>query len=75
MKLVDSIVEINNEKYVLWFFEDEYKLYSCIHATPVEDWEKLQDEFGDDDMEYYCQFSSIFIYNYDELKENIEALE
>jgi len=74
MKLIDSIVEINNEKYVLWFFEDEYKLESCIHATPLEDWEKLQDEFGDD-MEYYCQFGSIFIYNYDELKENIEELE
>lgn len=72
--LVDSIVEINNEKYVLWYYEDEYKLESCIHATPLEDWEKLQQEFGDD-MDYYCQFVGIFIRDYDELKEDIEALE
>lgn len=69
----DSIVEIDGEKYVLWHYLDEYKVNESVHATPLEDWEKLQKEY-EDDMEYYQEFGGIFIYTYDDLKESIEEM-
>ena len=69
--LVDSIVEIKGEKYVLWHYIDAYKVNESLHATPLKDWKKLQKEY-EEDMEYYCQFSGIFIWSYNDLKESIE---
>ena len=72
--MFDSIVEINGIKYVLWHYMDEYKVNESVHATPLEDWVKLQKEYGDD-MEYYCEFAGIFVWDYDDLKESIEEME
>lgn len=73
MTLIDAIVEIKGEKYVLWHYLDEYKVNSSIHATPLKDWEKLQKEY-EGDMEEFQEFTGIFIYDYDYLKENIEEM-
>jgi hypothetical protein len=69
--IVDSVVEIKGENYVLWHYIDAYKVNESIFATPLKDWERLQKEY-EEDMETYCQFSSIFICSYEDMKESIE---
>ena len=69
--MIDAIVEIKGEKYVLWHYLDAYKVNDSVHATPLKDWEKLQKEY-DDDMDYYTEFAGIFVYTYDDVKEMIE---
>lgn len=74
MILVDAIVEIKGEKYVLWHYIDAYKVNESIHATKLEDWKKLHKEYEDDMECHYSQFGGIFIYTYNDLKESIEEM-
>ena len=74
MNLIDAIVEINGEKYVLWHYMDAYKVNESIHATPLKDWEKLYKEYEDDIESNFNEFGGIFIYSYDDLKESIEEM-
>lgn len=74
MDFSDAIVEIKGEKYVLWHHFDAYKVNESIFATPLKDWEKLQNEYEEFMEDSYCQFSSIGIVFYDDLKEMIEEV-
>jgi hypothetical protein len=71
--LKNPIVELNGVKCVLWYDMDEYKLADCVHATPVEDWERIVKEYGYDVDAFYDRHN-IFFYTYDELKECMEEL-
>lgn len=70
----EPIVEIKGKKYVLWHYEDEYKVNESIHATPLKDWKRLQKKFADMDT-YYYEFCGIFIRDYEDLKESIQEME
>lgn len=74
MTLINAIVEIKGEKYVLWHYIDAYKVNESIHATKLEDWEKLYKDYEDDMDCHYNEFVGIFIYTYDDLKESIEEI-